>query len=114
MESSLGWTPCTDFLAENLRKCRFWLPTQSFEEIALIKSLLPSPRVFFPPKATNVSVQVSLARVFSRAGILKRLHLILTLDPAGLPSGTKITSCHSQTQLLNIQVKSVCVCDDDS
>lgn len=109
MESSLRWTPCSDFLAENLHKCRFWLPTQSFEEIARIKSLLPSLRVFFPSKATSISMQVSLARMFGRARILKRVHLILSFDPASLHSGTKITSCLSQMQLLNIQVKSVCV-----
>lgn len=114
MASSLGWTPCTDFLAENLRKCRFWLPTQSFKEIAPLKSLLPYPRGCFSPRATSVSVQVSVARLFSRAGIWKRVHLILTFDPAGPHSGTKITSCLRQMRLLNIHVESVCVSDADS
>jgi len=54
-------------------------------------------------------MQVSVARVFSRAGIWKTVNLILTFEPAGLHLGTKITSCLRQTQLLNSQVKSVCV-----
>lgn len=55
-------------------------------------------RFFFPSKATSVSMQVSLARMFGRKHILKKFYLILTFDPASLHSGAKITSCLTQMQ----------------
>lgn len=54
-------------------------------------------------------MQEGLARMFGRAYILKRVYLILTFDPASLHSGTKITNCLSQMQLLNSEVRGVSV-----